>query len=266
MITLYHGSGAQDFQVLDDVMPVEKWAQLRSVAVRLLRANGHSRAAEILEKTPFALREGTNGFSDEFSILYWSAPLESYVKAAEWSENQADRLPFAQIAKAVSKLATTNYVRFIAVDIRASDSVAAVENPSLAITVDVVERALRDAEQLIAGSGATSGIDRIHTALHGYLRAMCEKAKIACASDASVTELFKLLRKGHPLFSTVSSDGPRRVLTSFATIVDALDPVRNHSSMAHPNKQLLDEPEAMLVINAARTLMHYLNAKEQAGF
>jgi hypothetical protein len=48
---------------------------------------------------------------------------------------------------------------------------------------------------------------------------------------------------------------------AFATVVDALNPVRNRGSMAHANATLLDEPEAMLVINAVRTLLHYLNAK-----
>jgi hypothetical protein len=46
-----------------------------------------------------------------------------------------------------------------------------------------------------------------------------------------------------------------------AQIVDVLNPVRNQKSMAHPNEDLLEEPEAMLVANAVRTLLHYLNAK-----
>jgi Abortive infection C-terminus len=37
--------------------------------------------------------------------------------------------------------------------------------------------------------------------------------------------------------------------------------LRNNASVAHPNEALLDEPEAMLAINAARTILHYLDAK-----
>jgi hypothetical protein len=43
--------------------------------------------------------------------------------------------------------------------------------------------------------------------------------------------------------------------------MDALQPIRNNASVAHPNEALLDAPEAMLVVNTARTLLHYLDAK-----
>ena len=45
----------------------------------------------------------------------------------------------------------------------------------------------------------------------------------------------------------------------------AIDPLRNKNSFAHPTWALLDVPEAMLVINAARTILHYLDAKLAAG-
>lgn len=44
-----------------------------------------------------------------------------------------------------------------------------------------------------------------------------------------------------------------------ARIIDALNPLRNQSSMAHPNDVLLDEPEAMLAINCVCTPLRYLN-------
>jgi len=52
-----------------------------------------------------------------------------------------------------------------------------------------------------------------------------------------------------------------KALNIFSAVVDALNPIRNRMSGAHPNEVLLDEPEAMLVINAIRTLLHYLNAR-----
>ena len=47
------------------------------------------------------------------------------------------------------------------------------------------------------------------------------------------------------------------MLRGLAQIVDAMNPVRNHSSLAHPNVNLLEEPEAMLAANAVRSLLHY---------
>ena len=52
-----------------------------------------------------------------------------------------------------------------------------------------------------------------------------------------------------------------RVLLSLGTILDALNPIRNLGSVAHPNIELLEENEAMLVINTAQTVLHYLNSK-----
>ena len=53
----------------------------------------------------------------------------------------------------------------------------------------------------------------------------------------------------------------KTVLNASASILDALLPVRNQGSMAHPNAELLGEPEARLIINVGRTLLNYLDAK-----
>lgn len=139
----------------------------------------------------------------------------------------------------------------------------AVRAPQPRITSDVVDRAIADAEALIEKNGATSGVDRVHTTLHGYVKAVCDDAKITYPADPSLTDLFKLLREQHPKFRDL---GPRandilQVLRSLSAVMGALNPVRNKASVAHPNDELLDEPEAMLVINAARTILHYLDAK-----
>ena len=131
------------------------------------------------------------------------------------------------------------------------------------LTSDVVQRAIRDAEALIAANGATSGVDRLHTILHGYLKAVADQAGLACAPDASLTDLFKLLKERHPKFL---SRGPRasdvdQIIRSLAAIIGVLNPLRNRASVAHPNDILLDEPEAMLVVNAVQTILHYLDVK-----
>jgi hypothetical protein len=138
-----------------------------------------------------------------------------------------------------------------------------VEQPRLRITSEVVERALLDAQELLRTTGATSGVDRVHTALHGYLREVCGSARLTTTEDAALTELFKQIRAAHPAFCDL---GPRRddilrVLQALATILDSLNPLRNKASVAHPNVALLPQPEAMLVINAARTILHYVDEK-----
>ena len=138
-----------------------------------------------------------------------------------------------------------------------------VEQPALRITSEVVERALLDAQELLRATGATSGVDRIHTALHGYLREVSRIAGIVAADDAPLTGLFKRVREAHPAFRDLGprSDDILRVLRALATILDSFNPLRNKASVAHPNPALLPEPEAMLVINAARTILHYIDEK-----
>ncbi len=138
-----------------------------------------------------------------------------------------------------------------------------VESPSPRITSEVVQRAITDAETLIRTQGATSGVDRVHTAIHGYLIAVCEGSAIAHSANSTLSGLFNLIRAQHP---KMRASGPReqnvtQVLRALTSILDAMNPVRNMASVAHPNAELLKEPEAMLVINACRTLLQYLDAK-----
>ena len=75
---------------------------------------------------------------------------------------------------------------------------AGVESPDLRITSDVVRRAIADGETLMQSGGPTSAVDRVHTALHGYLMAACDARGIEYGHDASILGLFKLLREQHP--------------------------------------------------------------------
>jgi hypothetical protein len=126
-----------------------------------------------------------------------------------------------------------------------------------------VARAIADAEVLVRSNGPVSGIDRVHTALHGYLMAACLKESISFPPDPTMTKLLKLLRSEQPKLKQLGPRAPdiERVLNSFGNVLDALNPVRNQASIAHPNESLLDEAEARLVINAARTILAYLDEK-----
>ena len=143
---------------------------------------------------------------------------------------------------------------------------AVVTVAPLRVTSAVVERALLDAEKLMATTGATSGVDRAHTALHGYLLQVCSDAAIPVGAEPNLTQLFKALRVQHPAFKDLGarSHDVTRLLGAMATVVDVLNPLRNKASVAHPNQQLLEEPEALLAINSVRTLLNYLDSKLHA--
>src|SRR5580765_998490 len=174
MLILYNTGGSQQIRLAQQ-MPPQYWEPIKRMAVRLLRESVASSAAAFLDKYPFEMWQGTNNFGDEFELLYYKAPLNKYLEI----EN---RLIFckpeaAGIADAMEKLSRA--IRFVAVDID-TDAEEAVSAPQLEITSDVVERALSDFEVLAhSKGGAVSGVDRLHTALHGYFEAVCNEAHIA---------------------------------------------------------------------------------------
>lgn len=138
-----------------------------------------------------------------------------------------------------------------------------VTNPTPAITSEIVILALTNAQTLLENDGATSGVDRVHTALHGYLRAVCRNEKIAFADDAHIGTLMKLLREQHPAFRDKGTRDQdiETILRSLSAIMASLNPIRNNASAAHPNDDLLGPHEAMLVINVTRTILHYVDGK-----
>jgi hypothetical protein len=132
-----------------------------------------------------------------------------------------------------------------------------------AFTSEVVVRALDDAETLLQTSGPQSAVDRVHTALHGHLGYLCEEAHIAVDREDTMVGLLKKLRKEHPRLRDLGARAQDidTVLKASGSILDALNPVRNNASVAHPTATLLGREEAKLVINVGRSLLVYLDSK-----
>ncbi len=260
MVVLYSSGGSRELIIDDEAMPHPAWDKLKATVLRLLRARQQTQAAELLDTIPFMLMDGHNGFYDEFLVLRWSANIERDVEVADWAQDRAKRSACEQIAKAVSEI--IQYVRFIVVEPDVESGVEAVPTPRLKTTSEFVERALNDAEALITNTGATSGVDRAHSALHGFLEDVCKEKAIAHHDDASITQLLTVIKREHPALADTPERGKvLTILRGFGGIVDTLNPLRNSQSMAHPTNELLGEAEAMLVINAVRTLLHYFDAK-----
>lgn len=259
MITFYSSGGSQEIGLVQPLSAGDGWAAARGTAYRLLRAEGHTRAAELLLGTPFELWAGTNSFGDDFDVLYAELPLEQYLVLAALERDEATHRHFRQVARALE--VARQHVRFIAVALSRDVDPGMVAAPSPALASETLERALSDVQRALADGRPADGVDRVHTALHAYLRGLAESHG-QVLGDAGIVELLRTLRQSHP---ALQASGPRaaditRVLNALATIVDALNPIRNRASLAHP-AEVLAEAEAMLVINAVRTLLHYLESR-----
>jgi hypothetical protein len=145
---------------------------------------------------------------------------------------------------------------------RCSDG-GSVSQVPLQVTSELVKRALADAATLLRSSGPVSAMDRVHTALHGYLIAACGQEAIQIPPDPSTTELFKTLKQQHPRLRARGEhdDSVVKVIRAIASIIDAMNPVRNRGSLAHPNEALIGVDEAILCINATRSILQYLDSK-----
>lgn len=122
---------------------------------------------------------------------------------------------------------------------------------------------LKDAETLIAKHGPESAVDRAHTALHGYLKALCNRKGLAPSPTASVPDLIGQLRKEvrEPKNAVAHDELDKRLLGSISTALECINTIRNRGTLAHPNEMLLEGPEAMLFINCSRSVLAYLDAK-----
>lgn len=259
MIYLHVGSGSREMQLLGPHQSTEEWLKTRQNIIRLLKARKRS-GSVLLDRLPWELLDGTNIFGDKFCVLYARLPIDRYVEAAEHEKNDAAKKAAKSIVNALGEFGIS--VRFVAFEPDLHSRPSNVSPPSIDTSAASTARALNDAEQLLQTNGAVSAVDRVHTALHGFLRELCVKAGIDPGTSESITAVWKRLRSKHRAFSTASVHGEQvlRTVSGVSTILDALNAVRNNASLAHPNDALLNEAEAMLAVNAARTLLHYFDA------
>lgn len=140
------------------------------------------------------------------------------------------------------------------------NGVVLVASPKVNNTNESVYKALEDAEILLMSQGASSAYDRMHTALHGFLRQICTNNNIVFLSGDAITAL---IPKVSDFIKQQSDDGRNNkvfaMLRSAGSMLDTMNYLRNHHSMSHPNENLLKESDAKFAINLARSIMTYID-------
>lgn len=116
MITLYHGSGARDFEVHGDAFDEQKHESLMLNARQILHTRGEDLAVEYLERVAFRVGEGTNHFNDKFHVLVAHVPLQEYEEFRMLSSQPEAQRAFRQIAEVLTEIGP--YIRFIAVGLK----------------------------------------------------------------------------------------------------------------------------------------------------
>ncbi|MFT8210898.1 MAG: abortive infection family protein [Symbiopectobacterium sp.] len=122
---------------------------------------------------------------------------------------------------------------------------------------DTIQKALADAEILLKETGPDSAYDGIHTALYGSLKQICDNHVIrynsTCDSVDGLLPLIMSYYKGNN--TDKRNDTVFKMLRSANSILKGINELRNHNSLAHANSSLLNEADARLAINLARSIM-----------
>jgi hypothetical protein len=261
LITLYHGGGASGWSAGEIAFSPTKSAKLFVSCLKILDKVSPE-SAQILRETNFELRNGINDFSDEFMVLFKKVDLDEFLDYEDQKASETRVQSYRTIATAFNRLGI--FIRFIGVQLHIKEELEGVPSPAPKSASAAVRLSLADAEMLISGGNFIGAVDRIHTALHGYIVHLCLGIGLSEVSDSlELTKAIKLLRERHPKLGSTSPHNHHvvSVLKAVTSICATLGTLRNHGSLAHPNPALVDEADAELAVNSARTILIYLNKK-----
>lgn len=140
-----------------------------------------------------------------------------------------------------------------------------IEQNELKVDIEFVKEVLLQAETLISNHSYSSAVDRTHTALHGYLKALCDEQNIIFAEqNVKIQDIWGKLKTEHPSFKIDISEHQRPInqtINAIAKFIENLNDIRNKQSFSHPNEEIIEENEARFIINLSRVLLFYIDSK-----
>ena len=128
---------------------------------------------------------------------------------------------------------------------------------------ETLRRAVSDASTLMYQGKYNSCIDRVHTAIHGFLRVRLDELGITHDEGDSMPKLFNLLyKKWESVKNNEINDMMLKVLRSVSASLDALNEIRNRYSLAHPNNEIIEEQEAKFVLGITASIVQYMESRK----
>ena len=136
---------------------------------------------------------------------------------------------------------------------------------SIASISDTISKSLNSAELLIRNSQYDLAVDRIHTAFHGYLKSLLKEHNTDFQEGANLPSLFSKYYDQVELQVKPDDVGRRikMILRSASGMINSINEIRNNNTIAHPNEQLIQKREALLVIELVNALVKYIEDIEK---
>lgn len=140
-----------------------------------------------------------------------------------------------------------------------------IEQGELKNDIEFVKEVLQQADTLIAIHSYISAVDRAHTAIHGYLKALCDEQNITFSEqNVKIQDMWGKLKTKHPSFNIDVREHQRPINQTVNTIgkfLENMNDIRNRHGFSHPNEDIIEENEARLIINLSRVLLFYIDSK-----
>jgi hypothetical protein len=124
---------------------------------------------------------------------------------------------------------------------------------------EVVARAVKET---IEKNEPEAGLDRLHTFVIKYVRALCKAQGIGTEIEKPLHSLFGAYVKKLEQSGRIESEMTLRILKSSISVLDAFNDVRNNRSLAHDNP-ILNYDEALLIFNHVAASIRFLRSLER---
>lgn len=140
-----------------------------------------------------------------------------------------------------------------------------IEHGELIHNIEFVKEVLQQADTLISNHSYSSAVDRAHTALHGYLKVLCNEHNITFSNqNVKIQDMWGRLKTEHPSFNIDVREHQKPInqtVNAIGKFLENMNDIRNDHGFSHPNEDIIEEDEARFIINLARVLLFYIDSK-----
>jgi len=123
------------------------------------------------------------------------------------------------------------------------------------------EALARSVRECIDKNEPETGLDRLHTYLVKYFRALCTKRGIEANREKPLHSIFGEYIKSIKNEGLIESDMTERILKSSISVMEAFNRVRNDKSLAHDNL-LLNYDKSLLIFSYVASSIRFINTIE----
>ncbi len=120
----------------------------------------------------------------------------------------------------------------------------------------------RSVKECIDKNEPETGLDRLHTFLVKYFRALCAKREIETDREKPLHSLVGEYIKALKNEGLIESDMTEKILKSSISVLEAFNRVRNNKSFAHDNL-LLNYDESLLIFSHVTSSVRFIEAIER---